>query len=260
MRADAIASVLGEVGRAAPDAHYRDLLLGAYGGEADPALPADHPRRRVHPFRMGVLAYDRFPAQSLLRRLYEWDALTDLIAAILGEPELHRCADPLLSCNVTLMAPGGQHGWHFDGNDFVVTILLQAAERGGAFEFAPAIRTDADQNYPAVARVMAGDPTLVRRPAVAARHADAVPRQAFPASRHAGRGRAAEDHRDLQLRPPAGHGVCALRSTECGRSHDRLASVSRPRAGRIRLILDSRSASRPARSGDFSEFAVLLGS
>ena len=64
------------------------------------------------------------------------------------------------------MAPGGQHGWHFDGNDFVVTILLQAAERGGAFEFAPAIRTEADQNYAAVARVMDGDPTLVRRPTV----------------------------------------------------------------------------------------------
>jgi hypothetical protein len=166
LRPAAIAAVLGEVTRLAPAAHYRDLMLGAYGGEAAADLPADHPRCRRHPFRMGVLAYDRFPAQSALRRLYLHDDLTDLVAEILGEPELHRCADPLLSCNVTIMAAGGQHGWHFDGNDFVITILLQAADRGGQFEFAPGIRSDRDQNYAAVAQVMDGDPTLVHRPTV----------------------------------------------------------------------------------------------
>jgi hypothetical protein len=167
LAAEALGVVLEEVTRLAPAAHYRDILLGAYGGDADPGLPAGHPRRRRHPFRMGVLAYDRFPAQSALRSLYLRDYLTDLVAASLREPELHRCADPLLSCNVTIMAPGGQHGWHFDGNDFVVTILLQAAESGGAFEFAPAIRSDLDENYDAVARVMDGEQALIRRPAVA---------------------------------------------------------------------------------------------
>jgi hypothetical protein len=166
LRSEAIGAVLEEVTRLAPAAHYRDILLGAYGGDADPGLPAGHPRRRRHPFRMGVLAYDRFPAQSALRRLYLHDDLTDLVAVVLGEPELHRCADPLLSCNVTIMAPGGQHGWHFDGNDFVVTILLQAAEHGGEFEFAPGIRSDRDENYDAVARVMDGERALTRRPAV----------------------------------------------------------------------------------------------
>jgi hypothetical protein len=163
----AINAVLDEVISLAPAAHHRDILLGAYGDDAGLELPADHPRRRRHPFRMGVLAYDCFPAQSALRRLYLRDDLADLVATILGEPELHRCVDPLLSCNVTIMAPGGQHGWHFDGNDFVVTILLQAAERGGAFEFAPAIRSDLDESYDAVARVMDGEQVLIRRPAVA---------------------------------------------------------------------------------------------
>jgi hypothetical protein len=61
--------------------------------------------------------------------------MTDLIRDMLGEPELHRCADPLVSCVTTHLAAGDQHGWHFDANDFVVTLLVQKPEQGGEFEF-----------------------------------------------------------------------------------------------------------------------------
>ena len=70
LAAEALGAVLEEVTRLAPAAHYRDILLGAYGDDPDPGLPAGHPRRRRHAFRMGVVAYDRFPAQSALRSLY----------------------------------------------------------------------------------------------------------------------------------------------------------------------------------------------
>jgi UDP-N-acetylenolpyruvoylglucosamine reductase len=53
------------------------------------------------------------------------------VGAIYIDPATRRVADPLLSCTVTYLAEGDQHGWHFDGNDFVVSLLLQAPESGG---------------------------------------------------------------------------------------------------------------------------------
>ena len=36
-----------------------------------------------------------------------------------------------------------QFTWHFDTNDFAVTVLVQPADEGGIFEFVPQIRSDA---------------------------------------------------------------------------------------------------------------------
>ena len=79
----------------------------------------------------------------------------------------NRVADPQLSCNVTIMGDGDQHGWHFDSNDFVISLLLQAPMGGGCFVFAPGIRSEADQNYDGVAAAMDGDPGLLRQPLMA---------------------------------------------------------------------------------------------
>jgi hypothetical protein len=133
----------------------RDQMLGL-GVRDDAGLPADHPARRTHPYRMDLAATDLLPEGGLIRALYGWDGLTDLVRDALEEPVLYRCADPLVSCVTTHMGPDDQHGWHFDGNDFVVSLLLQKAERGGAFEVAPAIRTPGDDAWDAVAAAMDG--------------------------------------------------------------------------------------------------------
>lgn len=146
--------------------HRRDLRLGPYHDLPAASLPLDHPARRAHPYRMQVLAMDRLPEAGWIRRLYEDDALTLLVRDLLGEPELYRCADPLVSCVTTHLGPGDQHGWHFDANDFVVSLLLQQPEEGGAFEFAPWLRDDAAENYDDAAAVMDGTwPGLRRLPA-----------------------------------------------------------------------------------------------
>jgi hypothetical protein len=48
-------------------------------------------------------------------------------------------------------------GWHYDSTDFVVSLAVQASEAGGEFECARRIRSDEDENYDAVARVLGGD-------------------------------------------------------------------------------------------------------
>jgi hypothetical protein len=149
-----------------PRAYRRDRQYTAYARPGGEDVREDHPRRRLFWNRQHIVPTDILPRDGLILALYRSDALTRLVADILDEPELHRVADPLMSCNVTVLTEGDEHGWHFDGNDFVVSLLLQAPERGGAFEFAPYIRDEGEENYAAVAAAMDGVEGSVRQKAV----------------------------------------------------------------------------------------------
>ncbi|MFM8236159.1 MAG: hypothetical protein ACKOBG_00160 [Actinomycetota bacterium] len=136
---------------------YRSGGLGtAYLGLPDPALPADHPRRWLGTYGVGAVAYDRFPADSPIRRLYEWDELRAFVAAVLGLPEVFPYADPFGALNLAVMGEGDELQWHFDQTDFVVSLALQPADEGGDFEASPFIRTEDDERYDAVGAVLAG--------------------------------------------------------------------------------------------------------
>lgn len=161
---DGTAAMAAESMRLLPQAHRRDQSLCAYVNQPGDAFPEGHPRRRHSPFRQHALGADDFAPDGPIMRLYRWDGLTRLIADLVALSTLHRVADPLLSCNVTIMGDGDQHGWHFDSNDFVVSLLLQAPERGGRFVFAPGIRSDSDPNYDGVARALDGDSAVTRVP------------------------------------------------------------------------------------------------
>jgi protocatechuate 3,4-dioxygenase beta subunit len=51
--------------------------------------------------------------------------------------------------------------WHFDRSEFTTTLLLQAPEAGGAFEYRTDLRSAEDPNYDGVARLLTGqDPDL----------------------------------------------------------------------------------------------------
>jgi len=103
-----------------------------------------------------AVAYDRIPPASPLRRLYECDGVVWLVREILGVPQLYRTADPLLSCLLMYYGDGDELGWHFDPNDGVVTLLLEAPQNGGIFEFAPNILGHDPDGTAAVTRVMDG--------------------------------------------------------------------------------------------------------
>ena len=46
--------------------------------------------------------------------------------------------------------------WHFDRSEFTTTLLLQAPEAGGAFEYAKDLRSDSDPHYDGVADLLTG--------------------------------------------------------------------------------------------------------
>ena len=120
------------------------------------AFAEDHPRRTWMPYRVSAVPYDLFPTDSLLRRLYEADALRSLIEAIVGRGPVMRYADPFGALNLAVMQAGDELQWHFDQTDFVVSLAIQAASVGGDFEVVPKIRSAADEHYDEVAEVLAG--------------------------------------------------------------------------------------------------------
>src|SRR5262249_52823021 len=154
-------AITADADRLAPRAHRSEGVGTAYLEVPDFSLPEEHPRRILGAAAVGVVAYDMFPADSPLRQPYEWGPLLRFIEAVLERGTLYRYADPLGALNLAVMDEGDQLQWHFDQTDFVVSLAIRDAERGGDFEVAPHIRSADDERYPAVHRVLSGDRTDV---------------------------------------------------------------------------------------------------
>ena len=143
--------------RAARDAYISRIRTNVYFTKDDETLPPDHPQRRFMDRTSAFVPADCIPAGSVQRRIYDWPPFMPFLAACLGEPELHKYADPVADTILNVVGPGEAFPWHFDTNDFSVSILTQAAEEGGLFEFAPNVRSPADENYEGVRKVLDGD-------------------------------------------------------------------------------------------------------
>ena len=162
MRPAAVASVVDWAMTAMPAAYCTDTEHNVYFTADDLDLPADDPRRTRVRSAKGGLAYDQIPSGSPLRVAYESDDLTAFVGAALGSEILYRHADELGALNVMYYAEAGGHGWHFDGADAVVTLMLQPPLGGGQFEYVPMLRSADNQNLEGVRRLLQGDRSGVR--------------------------------------------------------------------------------------------------
>lgn len=132
-----------------------------YFTKDDPTLPASDPRRRFFDRSNSFIAADNFPEGSALRNLYEYPVLTSFIRDCLQEPNFHPYADPLADVIVNAADEGNGFPWHFDTNNFTVTLAIQNADQGGAFEYAPNIRAGSE-NFAEVQAVLDGTSDKVR--------------------------------------------------------------------------------------------------
>jgi hypothetical protein len=140
----------------APRAHHDTETVNVYNIAVDSALPEDHPGRKIFERGNAFVARDRIPADSLISRLYSNMAFRHFIARCFELPELHELADPLSGLVLNVIAPGMEHPWHFDTNEFTVSMLTQQAQAGGFFEYCPNIRTAQDENFDDVRDVVYG--------------------------------------------------------------------------------------------------------
>jgi hypothetical protein len=157
-------AMVGELLAALPQAYRRqDSLTVYYEGETRP--PEGHGALAPNPSRQTIFAGDQFAREGALWSLFLWDGLTDFVAAIVGGGALYRSADPLASLTATAIGDGDQHAWHFDQNDFVVSLLLQEPDEGGRFEMIPGAKADDSRiDHAVVARALAGREESVIRP------------------------------------------------------------------------------------------------
>lgn len=127
-----------------------------YLGDPDPELGADHPRNRYFPRTNGFVRADDWDANTHSKRLYDWAPLKDFLQDCLGKDELHVYEDPVSNMIVNVQHTGQEFNWHFDTNEFTITVLLQPADEGGLFEYVPELRSIEDENLAGVNEVLDG--------------------------------------------------------------------------------------------------------
>ena len=103
-------------------------------------LDDDHIFNRQVVSSKGCITDDQIPQISPLKTLYNSEIFREFLASVLGEKKLYEYADGLSSINVHYASEGEELGWHFDNSSFAITLLLQAPEAGGSFEYIKDLR------------------------------------------------------------------------------------------------------------------------
>jgi hypothetical protein len=142
--------------RIAPLAYYDVETVNAYNIDLRTPLPPGHPGRITMRRGNAFVARDRIPVDAIIARLYTNSAFQQFVAACFGLPRFHELADPLSGLCLNVVEPGKSHPWHFDLNEYTVSMLTQRPSSGGEFQYCPAIRSAEDENLAAVGAVLAG--------------------------------------------------------------------------------------------------------
>ncbi len=126
-----------------------------------PGLSAEHPALRLFDTVHHTLCDDQL-AGTVVREIYEWAPLVTFLARVMQKSEMYVMQDPLARLNVMDYRPGEALNWHFDRSQFTTTLLIQAAEQGGEFEYRSELRSDTDPNYDGVGRLLGGEDKDIR--------------------------------------------------------------------------------------------------
>ena len=159
---DALDRLERETERLSPEAHYNQTETNPYNSDADPSLPANHPKNRFDDRTNGFVAGDRIGAGTIIRQVYEDPSFQRFVAAVVGIDDIFEYADPLAGLVVNVLREGCQHPWHYDTNEFIVTMMTRQSDQGGEFQYAPGIRSPNGENFDAVENVLDGDLSQVK--------------------------------------------------------------------------------------------------
>lgn len=143
-------------------AFYSNAIHNVYLTATDPELADHHPFNRPVVSNKGLIADDLIAGDSPIREIYEDPILRSFLAIVLGLDKVYPYPDKLSSIVISVAGEGMQLGWHFDTSASSVTMLLQAPDDGGTFEYIPDVR-DADAGEMAfenVESVLDGDESV----------------------------------------------------------------------------------------------------
>ena len=162
IRPAAHAALAFETTALSPLALYSSEEYTPYGSGPDDSFPTDHPRGRAHRTTSGSVTRDLIPTDGLIQQIYSNPHLIAFIAACLSAEEIYQFADPMRGLIINSMDEGNVLGWHFDANEFIVSLMTRRADEGGMFEYCPGIRAPGNENFEDVKGVLDGKPDLVK--------------------------------------------------------------------------------------------------
>jgi hypothetical protein len=157
LRPAALAQAAAEGRDFAKKTYFSHRKVNAYFTADDPSLPQDDPRRVFMDRTSGFVTRDVIPADAIVHRIYVAQAMKRFVAACLGESRIWEYADPYAGLVQNVMPPGTEQPWHYDTNEFIVSMMTQQPESGGDFEYCPNIRTPDGENYGGVGAVVRGE-------------------------------------------------------------------------------------------------------
>lgn len=155
---EALAAMKQEAMEQSHLAYYCEQRHTAYLWAQNGNHPSRHAHNRQVSSSKGCITDDQIPDGSPLRALYQDRSFQGFLCEVLGEESLHPYADPQSSINYHYYRPGQELGWHFDNSSFAVTLMIQAPESGGVFEYISALRDSScgDMNYAGVTDALDG--------------------------------------------------------------------------------------------------------
>ncbi|MEM7561673.1 MAG: hypothetical protein AAF353_01355 [Pseudomonadota bacterium] len=163
LRDGAVKELSAEIGKTEAVAHRVNHQSTVYGWMDNSGFAQDHPRSSLQLRKCGVISTEQIEPQGKCRELYQFDELTEFVRRLLGYDSLYRTVCPTLSIQINIMQKSETFGWHYDTNDGVVSFTIQNPDQGGGFEYVPLIRSEENENYPAVSRILDGS-DLPRQP------------------------------------------------------------------------------------------------
>ena len=129
----------------------------AYLLEPEPELSDEHIRNLDQTSDKGCVSHDQIPLNSPVRTLYEWSVFQSFLEAILSN-KIFPYTDNLSSININYFEQGQQLGWHYDNASFAVTLMVQAPDNGGEFQYLEHLRNfeKSDQGFAKTEDVVKG--------------------------------------------------------------------------------------------------------
>ena len=100
---------------------------------------------------------------TAMDELYNWAPVRQLVADVNHFETAYLSADPSNGMVIQIYSEGHGQAWHFDEALFSTIINLSEPEGGGIFECVPNIRTDDDEAYDAIHKVLQGDEIQVQK-------------------------------------------------------------------------------------------------
>ena len=163
VRPEAVERLNDEIVERKHATHYSTQVMNPYFHTAfNPDYPADHPVNTFIERSSGFIPGDAWDPGCATDVLFRAPEVARFIADCLEIEALYCYDDPLAGLTSNICDPGQQFTWHFDTNDFAVTVLVQPATDGGLFEYVPQIRSAEDEGFDAIASVLAGGRDEVR--------------------------------------------------------------------------------------------------